>query len=118
MLRMAELEASRIAQAVGDKLATIDETMLRSMGIEFDEIRPGYARMSMSVRGDMVGPHGVCRGLYIFALGDMACGFACCSWNRNSVAQRVDTFFMSPVRLGDRLSAEATEAGAAGKNSV
>jgi len=114
---MTESDASEVARAVGEKLTALDD-MIPSLGITLDEIRPGYARMSMDVRNDMVGPHGVCRGFHLFALGDMASGFACCSWNRNAVAQRTDVFFMSAVKLGDRLSVEAAETSTVGRNAV
>ena len=49
----------------------------QALGMKLDEIRPGYARMSMAVRGDMLNGHQTCHGGYIFMLADSAFAFAC-----------------------------------------
>src|SRR4051812_22239852 len=57
----------------------------QALGMTLDAIGPGYARMSMAVRRDMLNGHGTCHGGYIFMLADSAFAFACNSHNFNTV---------------------------------
>jgi phenylacetic acid degradation protein PaaD len=90
----------------------------QAMGMSLDEIRPGYARMTMRVRDDMVNGHGVSHGGFVFALADSAFAFACNSYNRTTLAQACDITFISPVRTGDVLVAEAVERARYGRNGI
>ncbi|MBV8485293.1 MAG: phenylacetic acid degradation protein PaaD, partial [Verrucomicrobia bacterium] len=47
--------AERVAQ---DMLA--QDAMSRSLGISIVEVRPGYARLKMTVRADMSNSHSIC----------------------------------------------------------
>jgi acyl-CoA thioesterase len=49
----------------------------QALGMTLEEIRPGYARMRMTVREDMVNGHDLCHGGLIFALADSTFAFAC-----------------------------------------
>jgi phenylacetic acid degradation protein PaaD len=90
----------------------------RALGMVLDEVRPGYARMSMRVRADMVNGHSICHGGLVFALADSAFAFACNSYNRVAVAQACDIVFVAPARLGDVLVAEAVERSRFGRNGI
>jgi len=114
---MPDHDSEVVARAVGKRLVEHD-ALAKAYGIILEEIRPGYARLGMTVNDNMVGPHGVCRGVFTYALGDTACGFAANSWNVNTIAVGVDTFYLSTANLGERLTAEATETGSAGRNSI
>ena len=57
----------------------------QALGMTLDDIRPGYARMSMRVRADMLNGHATCHGGFIFMLADSAFAFACNSHNFNTV---------------------------------
>lgn len=114
---MSHHEAENIAIAVGKRL-TEQDALAKAYGIELEEIRPGYARLGMTVNNTMVGPHGVCRGVFTYALGDTACGFAANSWNLNTMAVGVDTFYLATAALGERLTAEARETGTVGRNAI
>lgn len=81
----------------------------QGLGIELAEIRPGYARMTMTVRPDMLNGHATCHGGFIFALADSAFAFACNSHNRTTVASACAIDYLVPGRGGDRLCAEAIE---------
>ena len=72
----------------------------QAMGMSLDEVRPGCARLVMTVRPDMVNGHGICHGGFVFALADSAFAFACNSYNRNTVAQSCDIVFVNPARFG------------------
>jgi phenylacetic acid degradation protein PaaD len=90
----------------------------QALGMVLDEVRPGYARMSMRVRDDMVNGHSICHGGLVFALADSAFAFACNSYNRAAVAQACDIVFVAPARLGDVLVAEAVERSRFGRNGI
>ena len=100
--------ADRIAAAVGQVMFKRDHAA-HALGIELIEIRPGYARMSMKVRPDMVNGHDICHGGLIFALADTAFAYACNSGNKSTVAQSCVVTFLSAARTGDVLTATATE---------
>ena len=95
-----------------------DDAASQALGMTLDDVRPGYARLSMTVRPDMVNGHGICHGGLVFALADSAFAFACNSYNRSTVAQACDIVFVSAARLGDDLVAEAVERTRYGRNGV
>jgi acyl-CoA thioesterase len=90
----------------------------RKLGMTLEEIRPGYARMRMRVREDMLNGHGTCHGGYIFMLADSAFAFACNSHNFNTVGAGCTIDYLAPGRPGDLLTAEATEQALSGKTGV
>ncbi len=90
----------------------------QALGMTLDEIRPGYARMSMRVRGDMLNGHATCHGGYIFMLADSAFAFACNSHNFNTVGAGCTIDYLAPGREGDLLVAEAVEQALQGKTGV
>jgi acyl-CoA thioesterase len=90
----------------------------RGLGMTLDEVRPGYARISMRVREDMVNGHAICHGGFVFAVADSAFAFACNSYNRSTVAQACDIVFVAPALLADVLVAEAVERTRFGRNGV
>jgi len=90
----------------------------QKLGMTLDAIRPGYARMRMRVREDMLNGHGSCHGGYIFMLADSAFAFACNSHNFNTVGAGCTIDYLSPGRPGEVMVAEATEQALAGKTGV
>ncbi|GAA4661644.1 hydroxyphenylacetyl-CoA thioesterase PaaI [Massilia kyonggiensis] len=90
----------------------------QALGMTLDAIRPGYARMRMRVREDMLNGHGTCHGGFIFMLADSAFAFACNSHNFNTVGAGCTIDYLAPGRAGDVLVAEAVEQALAGKTGV
>lgn len=90
----------------------------RALGMQLLEVRPGYGRVSMRVREDMVNGHDIAHGGIVFALADSAFAVACNSHNRSTVAQSCDVMFLAPGRLGDDLEAQAVERGRWGRNGI
>ena len=90
----------------------------QALGMTLDAIRPGYARMRMRVREDMLNGHGTCHGGFIFMLADSAFAFACNSHNFNTVGAGCTIDYLAPGRVGDVLVAEAVEQALAGKTGV
>jgi acyl-CoA thioesterase len=110
-------EAQALAELAGKTMYERDQAT-RALGMTLDEIRPGYARMSMPVRADMLNGHATCHGGYIFMLADSAFAFACNSHNFNTVGAGCTIDYLAPGRAGDVLTAEAVEQALAGKTGV
>lgn len=98
----------QIAEGVGKGMYEKDAAA-QALGITLVEIRPGYARMAMAVRPDMLNGHGTCHGGFIFTLADTAFAYACNSGNQATVAQHCAITFLAAPRQGDVLTATAQE---------
>ena len=112
-----QFDAQQLAELAGRTMYERDPAS-RQLGMTLDEIRPGYARMSMRVRGDMLNGHGTCHGGYIFMLADSAFAFACNSHNFNTVGAGCSIDYLSPGREGELLTAQAQEQALSGKTGV
>src|SRR3954469_10690861 len=87
-------------------------------GLAIEEAREGYARVSMTIRADMLNGHGSAHGGMIFALADSAFAYACNSRNLRTVAAQASITFLDAAREGEKLVAEAREAALAGRSGV
>lgn len=110
-------ELQALAELAGKTMYERDPAS-QALGMTLDAIRPGYARMSMRVRGDMLNGHATCHGGYIFMLADSAFAFACNSHNFNTVGAGCTIDYLAPGREGDVLVAEAMEQALQGKTGV
>ena len=81
----------------------------QGLGMEILDVGPGRATLRMTVTEDMVNGHAIGHGGYTFTLADSAFAFACNSHNRVTVAAGAEIRFRAPTRLGDVLTATATE---------
>jgi acyl-CoA thioesterase len=81
----------------------------QALGMRVLEVRPGYARLAMKVREDMVNGHQLCHGGLIFTLADSAFAFACNTYDLVTVASSGTIEFLLAGRLGDELTATAEE---------
>jgi len=95
-----------------------DDRCSQMLGMTVDEIRPGYARLKMRVREEMLNGHGNCHGGMIFTLADSAFAHACNTRNHVSVAVSCQVEFLVAVTAGEILIAEAIEQFLQGKNGV
>ncbi|MYM40278.1 hydroxyphenylacetyl-CoA thioesterase PaaI [Duganella qianjiadongensis] len=109
--------AQALAVAVGAALFARDPAS-QALGMQIAEMRPGYARMTMTIRADMLNGHQSCHGGFIFTLADSAFAFACNSHNINTVGAACTIDYLAPGRLGDVLTAEAVEQVQAGRSGV
>ncbi len=112
---MDDLQA--LAELAGKTMFERDPAS-QALGMKLDAISPGYARMTMAVREDMLNGHRTCHGGYIFMLADSAFAFACNSHNHNTVGAGCTIEYLAPGRLGDLLVAEAVEQALSGKTGV
>lgn len=88
------------------------------LGMTLDEIAPGRAVLSMTVRPEHLNGHRICHGGYIFTLADSAFAFACNSYNAVTVAQQNQVTFLSPGQPDERLTATAVETVRAGRSGT
>ncbi|MBV8495243.1 MAG: hydroxyphenylacetyl-CoA thioesterase PaaI [Gammaproteobacteria bacterium] len=100
----AQRRAERAAAALfaGDRAS-------QALGMRITGVGPGWARVVMTVRPDMVNGHAICHGGIVFALADSAFAFACNSYNDSTVAAAAAIDFLAAAREGDELTAEASE---------
>lgn len=110
-------QAQALAELAGRTMFERDPAS-QALGMLLDDIRPGYARMTMTVRADMLNGHATCHGGYIFMLADSAFAFACNSHNLSTVGAGCTIDYLAPGRAGDVLVAEAIEQALQGKTGV
>jgi acyl-CoA thioesterase len=110
-------EAQALAEATASAMWARDRT---AQGLEMRilNVRPGYSRVTMQVRSDMVNGHHICHGGMIFTLADTAFAYACNSHNLNTVASACNIDFLAPARENETLEAEAIERARAGRTGV
>jgi len=109
--------AHELAIAASNSMYATD-TCSQWLGISIEEVRPGYARMSMAVRPEFLNGHGICHGGLMFTLADSTFAFACNSHNVPAVAAGCSIEFLRPVREGDVLTAESQEQTLAGRHGI
>lgn len=114
---MDALHPQQLAELAGRTMFERDPAS-QALGMTLDAIKPGYARMSMTVRPDMLNGHGTAHGGFIFMLADSAFAFACNSHNLNTVGAGCTIDYLAPGRAGDVLVAEAVEQALQGKTGV
>lgn len=105
--------ANRAAAAMYER-----DVAAQSLGMTIDEVRPGYARLRMRVRPEMLNGHDMCHGGLIFALADTAFAYACNSYDRATVASGAAIEFLAPARADEMLIAEAQEQVLGGRLGV
>ena len=87
-------------------------------GMELVEVTEGAATLTLQVAEHHCNGHGICHGGITFMLADSAFAFACNSRNVATVGQHTMMSYLAPGRLGDRLTATATETAVAGRSGV
>ena len=96
------------AQACATKMYAADHAS-QSLGIKVVVQEPGEAVATMTISEDMLNGQGLCHGGLIFALADTAFAFACNGYDDITVAGGASIEFLRPGRLGDLLTATASE---------
>lgn len=114
---MAPLDPQRVAEAVRDAMWQGDRAS-KALGMRIEAIGPGSATLSMTVRDDMLNGHDICHGGLVTTLADSAFAFACNAYNEVTVASGFDVNLVTAARLGDVLTARASEVHKAGRTGV
>jgi acyl-CoA thioesterase len=79
------------------------------LGLQVDEIGPGYCRLHYTVKEDMLNGFSCIHGGILFSAADSAFAFACNSHGRITVALEVSISFTRPATTGEKLTVEAKE---------
>jgi acyl-CoA thioesterase len=111
------LDAEAVAKAAGEAMWRADRAS-KWLGMRLEEIRAGYARLSMEITADMTNGQHYGHGGLIFSLADSSFGFACNSRNQRALAASCTIDFLRPARLGDRLTAECREQALEGRTGL
>ena len=108
-------------QAVADRVGVgmmAEDAASRGLGMQVEAMGPGYARLSMRVRPDMLNGFKICHGGFIALLADSAFAFACNSSNQLTLAAGIVVDFVAPAMEGELLMAEAKEVVLTGRTGV
>ena len=111
------MDANELASRVAHGMLAAEGTG-PAWDIRIEEARAGYARLSMTVRADMLNGHGIAHGGMVFALADTAFAYVCNGRNEKTVAAQASIVFLGSAGEGETLIAEAEEAATAGRSGV
>ena len=100
--------AQQVAEAVRDEMWQGDHAS-KALGMTVLAIGPGTAQISMTVRQDMLNGHQICHGGLMTTLADSTFAFACNAYNELTVASGFDVNIIASAKLGDTLTATASE---------
>jgi acyl-CoA thioesterase len=106
-----DVPAELFARLAADPLAA-------HLGITLDEVRPGYARATMTVGPELLNTVGTAHGGATMALLDVVHAAVSNSHGTVAVAQDFHTEFLSAGRPGDRLEAEGVEVHRSSRTAV
>lgn len=95
-----------------------DDKASQELGVELLDARDGHARARMSITESMVNGHKIAHGGYVFLLADTTFACACNSHGPVTVASGAEVSFVTSARLGDTLTATATERTRYGRNGI
>ena len=101
-------DPQRVAELCAEAMLSRDEAS-RSLGMEIEDVKPGFARLRMTVRAQMLNGHGMCHGGVVFALADSAFAVACNTYNAVTVAAAASIDFLASTGVNEQLIAEARE---------
>src|ERR671928_1927815 len=106
-----DVPAELFARLAADPLAA-------HLGITLEQVRPGYARASMTVGPALLNAVGTAHGGGTMALLDVVHAAVSNSHGTVAVAQDVHTEFLAAGRPGDRLVAEGVEVHRSSRTAV
>lgn len=107
-LSAPEATPQQVADAVRETMWR-DDRSSKALGMELLAVGPGTAQMRMTVREDMLNGHQICHGGLMTTLADSTFAFACNAYNELTVASGFDVNIIASAKLGDVLTATATE---------
>lgn len=110
-------DGAEIAQQCRDTMWNNDFAS-QDMGMTVAVNGQGASECSFTVRKNMVNGYDICHGGYLFALADSAFAFACNTYDQVTVAASATIEFVRPAKLGDELTASASEAHRGGRIGV
>jgi acyl-CoA thioesterase len=79
------------------------------LGIEIEEVKAGYCKLSMTIRKEMLNGFGIAHGGITYALADSAFAFASNSQGKKAVSIETSISHTEQLKEGNVLIAVATE---------
>lgn len=104
------MNEKRIEERVVEKMLEKD-MFSKWLGIEIIDLKPGYSKIKMKIRKEMINGFETCHGGVIFSFADSALAFASNNYGRIAVALETSIAFPAKVIEGDILIAETSEEG-------
>lgn len=114
---MSDQSSVALAQRCAAAILGADPTVER-LGIVLEEVAPGFARLALTVRPEMLNSLGHCHGGTSFTLADVAFAVASVSTNRAGVGAHCAIDYLRPAGAGDRLIATAVVTHQGGSASL
>jgi acyl-CoA thioesterase len=111
------MDPQRAAEAAA-KAMWQDDRCAAALGMKVLEVRPGFGRVEMRLRDDMLNGHGTAHGGMIFTLADAAFAIASNSRGRRAMAAACSIEFLRPAMAGDVLVASASEQALGGRTGI
>jgi len=102
------MDKQKIAVKVVEKMMA-EDAFSQWLGIEVADIKPGFAKLEMKVRPEMVNGFNVTHGGIAFSLADSALAFAANSYGKVALALENNISFTKKVMPGDYLTAKTEE---------
>jgi len=102
------MDKQELATKVIEKMLA-DDAFSQWLGIEVENIEPGYAKLQMQVRPEMVNGFSIAHGGVVFSLADSALAFASNSYGRVALALENNISFVKKIVAGDILFAKTEE---------
>jgi len=102
------MDKQTLAKEVVKKMMA-DDAFSRWLGIDILEVKPGFARISMTVRPEMNNGFSITHGGIAYSLADSAFAFASNSHGRVAVALETNISYLKKVGSGDTLEATAEQ---------
>src|SRR5215213_5853879 len=106
-----DVPAELFARLAADPLAA-------HLGITLEQVRPGYARATMTVQPSLLNAVGTAHGGATMALLDVVHAAVSNSHGTVAIAQDVHTEFLAAGRPGDRLVSEGVEVHRSSRTAV
>src|SRR4249919_1864376 len=97
-----DVDANELASQVAHGMLAGEGTG-PAWGIVIEDVRAGYARLSMVVRPDMLNSHRIVHGGMVFALADTAFAYVCNGKNEKTVAAQASIVFLGSAEEGETL---------------
>jgi acyl-CoA thioesterase len=109
-------EPGNVAAALFARLAA--DPLARHLGITLEQVRPGYARASMTVGPELLNTVGTAHGGATMALLDVVHAAVSNSHGTVAIAQDVHTEFLTAGKPGERLVCEGVEVHRSSRTAV
>ena len=109
-------EPGNVTAALFTRLAA--DPLARHLGITLEQVRPGYARASMTVGPELLNTVGTAHGGATMALLDVVHAAVSNSHGTVAIAQDVHTEFLTAGKPGERLVCEGVEVHRSSRTAV